>query len=46
MLKIMQFLVAGKPFHYTENFCSGWKDENNGNNANKRIKGAEICLKT
>lgn len=43
MLKIMQFLLAGKHSHYVEIFCSGWKDENN---ANKRIKGAEICLKT
>jgi len=42
----MQFLEAGKSFHYTDIFILvGRMKRNNVNNANKTMKGAAICLK-
>lgn len=46
MLKIMQFLVGGKPLHYTKIFIQVERmKRNNVNNANRTMKGAAICLK-
>lgn len=46
MLKITQFVVAGKPFHYAEIFIQvGRMKRNNVNKANKTMRGAALCLK-